>query len=195
MNCRATKAGPKGDGRGPAQPQSLLCGDPNAKFCVDKARETQTERKSSKTQQEEIKQQNLCDAHRGVQDTDERGGRGSMDCTPKVRHEIKGPITLNGAQATLRVVTRARKSRSELGGPGAWRHPRITLHPDSTVKAAFSLERSCPKWSLAPAWAITWMVAGIVLAKGNGPTPMERLCKYRYPGRARLNSSARTRLA
>ena len=102
---------------------------------------------------------------------------------------------MNGAQATLRVVTRARKSRSELGGPGAWRHPRITLHPDSTVKAAFSLERSCPKWSLAPAWAITWMVAGIVLAKGNGPTPMERLCKYRYPGRARLNSSARTRLA
>ena len=108
VNCRATKAGPKGDGRGPAQPQSLLCGDPNAKFCVDKARETQTERKSSKTQQEEIKQQNLCDAHRGVQDTVERGGRGSIAApSPRapypgsdyasvnvlLRHQQKGDIS------------------------------------------------------------------------------------------------------
>jgi hypothetical protein len=83
----------------------------------------------------------------------------------------------------------------ELGGLGAWQQLRIPLQPDSTVKAAFSLERSCPKWSLAPVLAIAWMVAGIVLAKGNGPTPMERLCKFRYPGRARLNSSARTRIA
>jgi hypothetical protein len=28
---------------------------------------------------------------------------------------------------------------------------------------------------MALALAITWMVAGIVLAKGNGPTPMERV--------------------
>ena len=29
-----------------------------------------------------------------------------------MRHELKGQITLSGAQATLRVVTRARKSRA-----------------------------------------------------------------------------------
>jgi len=49
------------------------------------------------------------------------------------------------------------------------------LQPDSAVKAVESLERSCPTISMAPVLAITWMVAGIVLAKGNGPTPMERV--------------------
>ena len=47
--------------------------------------------------------------------------------------------------------------------------------PGSAAKAVFSLERSCPMSSMAPVLAITWMVAGIVLAKGNGPTPMERV--------------------
>jgi hypothetical protein len=49
------------------------------------------------------------------------------------------------------------------------------LQPDSAVKAVESLERSCPTISMAPVLAITWMVASIVLAKGNGPTPMERV--------------------
>jgi len=49
---------------------------------------------------------------------------------------------------------------------------------DSTVKAVLSLERFCPILSMAPVLAITWMVARIVLEKGNGSTPMERLCNF-----------------
>ena len=52
------------------------------------------------------------------------------------------------------------------------------LQPGSTVRAVPSLERSCPTTSMAPVLAITWMVAGIVLAKGNGPTPMERVRSF-----------------
>jgi hypothetical protein len=52
---------------------------------------------------------------------------------------------------------------------------RIPLQPDSTVKAVSTLERSCPTTSMAPVLAIRWMVASIVLAKGDGPTPMERV--------------------
>ena len=31
---------------------------------------------------------------------------------------------------------------------------------------------------MAPVLAIMWMVARIVLEKGNGSTPMERLCNF-----------------
>jgi hypothetical protein len=44
---------------------------------------------------------------------------------------------------------------------------------------------------MAPAQAIVWMAAGVVLNKGNGPTPMERLSSFRRPGRATLNSTGR----
>ena len=28
-------------------------------------------------------------------------GKGALDCTPKMRHELKGPITLNGGEQCL----------------------------------------------------------------------------------------------
>jgi hypothetical protein len=28
-------------------------------------------------------------------------GKGALECTPKMRHEIKGPITLNGGEQCL----------------------------------------------------------------------------------------------
>ena len=37
--------------------------------------------------------------------------------------------------------------------------------PGSAAKAVFSLERSCPKTSMAPVLAIVWMVAGVVLKR------------------------------
>jgi hypothetical protein len=49
------------------------------------------------------------------------------------------------------------------------------------------MERFCPIYSMAPVVAIVWMVAGIVLKKENGPTPMERLSSFRQPGRTTLN--------
>ena len=55
---------------------------------------------------------------------------------------------------------------------------RIPLQPGLTVKAVSYLVRSCPTTSMAPVLAITWMVARIVLEKGNGSTPMERLCNF-----------------
>jgi len=58
----------------------------------------------------------------------------------------------------------------------------------SAAKAVFTLERSCPNISVAPVWAIVWMVAGVVLKKENDPTPMGRLDEFRHPGRALLNS-------
>src|SRR5215510_3302499 len=54
-----------------------------------------------------------------------------------------------------------------------------------TVKAVFSLERSCPIMSLAPALAIACMVAALPLQR-ESPTPLERLCKRRRPGRSAL---------
>jgi len=35
----------------------------------------------------------------------------------------------------------------------------------SAAKAVFSLERSCPNFSMAPVLAIVWMVAGVVLKR------------------------------
>ena len=53
----------------------------------------------------------------------------------------------------------------------------------------FSLERSCPTLSMALVLTIVWMVAGIVLNKDNGPTPLGRLSRFRRPGQATLNST------
>ena len=61
--------------------------------------------------------------------------------------------------------------------------------PGSAVKGAFSLEGSCPMASMAPVLAIVLMAAGVVLKKENGPTPLRRLCSFRQPGRAKLNSA------
>jgi hypothetical protein len=49
------------------------------------------------------------------------------------------------------------------------------------------MERFCPIYSMAPVATIMWMVAGVVLKKENGPTPLERLRSLRQPGRATLN--------
>ena len=57
------------------------------------------------------------------------------------------------------------------------------------LRPIFSLERSCPTLSMAPVLAIVWMVAGIVLNKDNGPTPLGRLSRFRQPGLATLNST------
>ena len=46
------------------------------------------------------------------------------------------------------------------------------------LRPFFVLERSCPTVSMAPAQAIVWMAAGVVLNKENGPTPMERLSSF-----------------
>jgi len=91
------------------------------------------------------------------------------------------------------MVRRVNASRQALAAPfwGRLREPEShvrgsvavvlggTLESDynlaRTAKAVFPLERSCPTTSMAPVLAITWMVAGIVLGKGKGPTPMERV--------------------
>jgi len=43
------------------------------------------------------------------------------------------------------------------------------------LRPIFFLERFCPIKSMAPVLAIVRMVAGVVLKKENGPTPMGRL--------------------
>jgi hypothetical protein len=40
------------------------------------------------------------------------------------------------------------------------------------------MEHFCPIYSMAPAVAIVWVVAGIVLKKENGLTPMERVRSF-----------------
>ena len=66
--------------------------------------------------------------------------------------------------------------------------------PGSTAKAALSLAHFCPHLSMAPVLGDCKDGGGIVLDKDKGPTPMERLCEFRRPGRAKLNST-RIRLA
>ena len=47
--------------------------------------------------------------------------------------------------------------------------------------------RFCPKSSMAPVLAIMYMVAGVVLKRESGPTPLGRLSGFHQPGRAKLN--------
>jgi hypothetical protein len=65
---------------GPAQPQSLLCGDPNAKLCVENASETQKERKSSKT--DKRKSSSRTCAMRTVEFKTEMSGEKGLNCRP-----------------------------------------------------------------------------------------------------------------
>lgn len=68
------------------------------------------------------------------------------------------------------------------------------VQPGSAAKAALSLAHFCPHLSMAPVLGDCKDGGGIVLNKDKGPTPLERLCKFRRPGRAMLNST-RIRLA
>jgi hypothetical protein len=47
----------------------------------------------------------------------------------------------------------------------------------------------CPTVSMAPALAIRWMAASVALEKGKRLDPDGEIVQFRYPGRARLNSS------
>jgi hypothetical protein len=67
---------------GPAKPQLLLRGDPNGKFCVEKAGETQKERKSSKT--DKWKSSSRTYAMRTVEfNTEMSGGKGLNGMNPR----------------------------------------------------------------------------------------------------------------
>ena len=88
------------------------------------------------------------------------------------------------------VVVRLRNCTSKVCDEcqAAWCELKSVAQPGSTAKAAYSLARSCP---IRGAWVRYWRLCGWWRRgseKNNGPTPMERLCKGRRPGRAELNS-------
>ena len=70
---------------------------------------------------------------------------------------------------SLKLLSRSRRGVAHLES-GAQYGP--------AAKAVLSLERSCPTVSMAPAPAVVWMAAGVVLNRESGPTPMERLRSF-----------------